>query len=76
MPGSCPRQYLIFNPIRFSLLLLRGIRRLRVQLASSKSKRGFPCACRSMRTPRLVAFKILQDIPEASGLMIDWLKKM
>ena len=74
--GALRRQYLIFNPIRFSLLRPRAIRRLRASAREFEKQTGFPVRVQIYENSEARGAKILQDIPEASGLMIDWLKKM
>jgi len=65
-----------FQPHSILFIAAQGDSQAASSAREFEKRTGFPVRVQIYENSEARGFKILQDIPEAAGLMIDWLKKM
>ena len=65
-----------FQPHSILFIAAQGDSQAASSAREFEKRTGFPVRVQLYENSEARGFKILQDIPEAAGLMIDWLKKM
>jgi pimeloyl-ACP methyl ester carboxylesterase len=65
-----------FQPHSILFIAAQGDSQAAASAREFEKRTGFPVRVQIYENSEARGFKILQDIPEAGGLMIDWLKKM